>query len=566
MPSAASLMIVVSWVGLGLVFIGLGSLLRRLLRAPAVSADGLLLSFWLGWVSVLFALQLWHLVLPVGVWALVTLSSAGVVGLALSGTRPWLSLLRGVRRNWPALLLGVGVVIWLSNHALGGPRHGDSGAYFIPTVRWILEYPVVPGLGNLYIPYAFNQSYFLYVAMLDVGPFTNGSHHLANGLLILLLLARMLLGAGRIVRRRCAPDDLFYALCLPVPVGQVFSVFLTSPSPDLAIVVLGIVLSGELILMISSRGVPDRSRFHVLAITWLATGAVTVKLSIAGLAGMIVPVAFLGWLYQKQPSPRDVARMVAAGAGLVMVGFLPWVTRNVVLSGCPFFPSSFAALPVEWLVSADAVQWIQKPMNIHGPLTWIRDPRWFGSRLASLGWNQRDVLLPVGVAAVAGLVTLGVRIATRSRPDAPRVPAIVLLPTLASFGFTFAMAPMPRYSGAILWILAAQTVVLACGGAARIDGRSLRIAALVGAIGVTALPVIGGQPLLRDLKKFETMVRPALTPTELRSGLVVQVPRTRQCWAAPLPCTPEPNPGLRLRRPNELGSGFRIDPAAKPGD
>jgi hypothetical protein len=233
MLSDASLMILAAWAGLCLVLVGLGSLVRRALHSPAEDADGLILSFWLGWASLLLALQVWHLFFPVGGWALGLVVGAGVLGLAVGGSRPWLVIARGLCRNGPALILLALIAIWLSNLALTGPRHGDAGAYFVPTVRWLAEYRIVPGLGNLYVPLAFNQSYFLYVAMLDFGPFANRSHHLANGILLLALFARGLLAAQRLAvpSRARSPEDFFYAMSLPVAVGLCVSILLTLSLP-----------------------------------------------------------------------------------------------------------------------------------------------------------------------------------------------------------------------------------------------------------------------------------------------------------------------------------------------
>ena len=61
---------------------------------------------------------------------------------------------------------------------------------------------------------------------------------------------------------------------------------------------------------------------------------------------------------------------------------------------------------------------------------------------------------------------------------------------------------------------------------------------------------------------FEPMPRPGLVEMRLETGLVVQFPGQSQCcWDGPLPCTPDPSPGLRLRRDGDLGSGFVLDPA-----
>jgi hypothetical protein len=71
-----------------------------------------------------------------------------------------------------------------------------------------------------------------------------------------------------------------------------------------------------------------------------------------------------------------------------------------------------------------------------------------------------------------------------------------------------------------------------------------------------------GRPL--DPMGGEVPVVPFVTA----SGLVVNVPaRTydpppgmpNACWRAPIPCTPNPAPNLRLRRPGDLASGFAVD-------
>ena len=47
------------------------------------------------------------------------------------------------------------------------------------------------------------------------------------------------------------------------------------------------------------------------------------------------------------------------------------------------------------------------------------------------------------------------------------------------------------------------------------------------------------------------------------SGLTLHVPPRDKCWDGPLTCTTSPQPGLRLRRQNDLGSGFVVDEATK---
>ncbi len=77
--------------------------------------------------------------------------------------------------------------------------------------------------------------------------------------------------------------------------------------------------------------------------------------------------------------------------------------------------------------------------------------------------------------------------------------------------------------------------------------------------------LLAHRPLLRDLPEFEPTAAPVLTRVTLPSGLAVWLAATnRQCWDAPLPCTAEANPALRLRRPGELESGLTLQPPPHP--
>jgi hypothetical protein len=68
-----------------------------------------------------------------------------------------------------------------------------------------------------------------------------------NTLFVVALLARVLLALSRLVRKGdVAPADAFYALMLPAILPLGLDINVTSPSPDIAVWTLGIVLAGEL--------------------------------------------------------------------------------------------------------------------------------------------------------------------------------------------------------------------------------------------------------------------------------------------------------------------------------
>ncbi|HLY37002.1 MAG TPA: hypothetical protein VKU61_03130, partial [Candidatus Binatia bacterium] len=539
--------------------VGIGLLVCRAIRSPAAGADRWSLAFWLGWVSTLFALQIWHLVLPVNGQALALAAGVGALGL-IAGVRGLGSTLRSAGRGVVALGALAAIALWIANRSLEGPRHGDAGAYFLPTIRWLVEYPIVPGLANLFVPFGFNQSYFLYVAMVAVGPFVQRGYHVANGILVLALVARGLVGLQRLVlpRRRWEPADLFYALFVPVMLWFAEGIFLTTPSPDVGVFVLGVAASGELVRLLS-RPAPADARPIAVAIALLAAGGVTVKLSFAGLAAALVALALAVATFH---APRRAAGTVVVAGAVMSLGMVPWMIRNVVLSGRPFYPSTFGALDVEWRAPSDAVGWITAPMHI-GVSPWqaLRDLRWFLTRIDSLGWLGEDVLVPGAIAAAAvviGLAGFLVRL-LRRRPPQRRVSALIVLVPLASFVFIAETAPMPHYAGATFWLIALESVLIAFANGSALAAGWRRVVAGAAIVAVAGFVVARDRPLLRETRDFATPPAPRLTEMELPSGLVVQVPEYGQCWNAPPPCAPEPNPGLRLRRPGDLGAGFMID-------
>jgi hypothetical protein len=553
-------LVVAAWCLLAIAFVGIGLLVRRMLATPVTEAKDLWLTFWLGWAATLALLQLWHLLQPVRDLARLLVLALAVAGLLVGGRRPWSALLRRLPRH-PWLLAGWGLAtIWLANHALHGPRFGDSGMYFIPKIVWIEAFAVVPGLANLFVPLGHNQSFLLYSALLDTPPFVDRSYHITNSLLVWVLAARSLLGCERLLRRLAVARaaDLFYALMLPAVTSLALSLFFTSPSPDLAVGILGILLSGEVMAWLELPAGPQ-PRFAVYALVLMASAAFTVKLSIAGLSLALVPVAVLLWYRREQPSPPAAVRLLGRLLLLGALVVVPWIVSNLIVSGCPLYPSKWLALPVDWTTKLDAVGWIQRPMEIHLRDLW-HDPGWFHRRLITLGWSERSVLdaLWVSAAALGCFVPLRLWRWWRRRPSGPTT--LLLLPTVVSFGFCFLQAPMPRYQGATLWIFAAQLIVLGIGLTVLRGRWPARAAAVLLILAATLLPFFRGTDIFSPLTQFEIAGRVPVDEVRLPSGLVVNVPRgSDACWDAPLPCTPEPHPGLRLRRKGDLASGFAID-------
>ena len=62
------------------------------------------------------------------------------------------------------------------------PRDWDSYNYHAQSIRWITEYGVVKGLGNLHTRFAYNSAFLCLQALFSFHSFANKSMHSLNGL------------------------------------------------------------------------------------------------------------------------------------------------------------------------------------------------------------------------------------------------------------------------------------------------------------------------------------------------------------------------------------------------
>jgi len=546
-----------TWLVLAAVLRGLGHLVRLALGKADSRTGDWHAEAWMGWAASIVFLQIWHMFLPVDRRALNVVCAAGVTGCAV---------LAVVGRRGPARNLGpmpVWMLIfaltafWLANHSVRQPAIRDSGLYHLNAVRWAAEYPVVPGLGNLHGRLAFNNSFFLYAAMLDVGPFAHKSHQLASGLLMLLVVWRCLQGAAHVALRKTQDNmELYYALFLaPVVTWCVTSGYASSPSPDTAIYLLAVVAGGFLVAWESGD---EQGAQSVYGLTWvaiLAAAGVTVKLTFAVFAAaLLIAVSFRRWGRESANRPPAIIVPLIA----MLLALLPWMARGVIMSGYPFYPMARFGFPVEWRIDEHALitqsEWIRSwarnpaltPAETLGAWSWVWT--WVKRVAAERTFN---VVVP------CALVLAGLAIRRfRKLPDAAtgrQLRIAVAVPAVCLVAWFFS-APDPRFAGSFFWVLC---ILVLAGSLTGIDREGLRISLLLYSTVILAQNV---DPI-RFLRPWNDPGVAHVAEVEARttdSGLTVWVPKEGDlCWDAPLPCTPYFSRILELRDPTDMSKGFK---------
>ena len=556
--------ILLAWALAALALLGVGRVLQRLWGIPANAPRATSQAFWLGYGGSVAVLQLWHLALPVD-----SRAAALLAAIALAGWwRP-----PAVARLAPTTLLTlVLVVAWVANRALGPTALFDTGMYHQPSVAWANAWPAVPGLGNLHGRLAFNSGALLFDAVLDLGPLDGRSLHVANGLLVSALLVEACVAARSLKAGSRAPIDVFTIAIFPAVVHAVVRQDVRSLSTDAAVAALVLVTIRALVDLLAPPAGERRTAGHIAAVVFLASTAVTVKLSAAviGASAALVGV-WLAWRSGEE-SPRGfIARSLPAA---LLVG--GWLAHGIVLSGYPLYPATVLGLDVDWRVPLEQARaeaaWVTmsaRNLNsnvIYPGMSWLQP--WVRGVVVR---GDPFVQFTLPVLLVAGLVLAGLRAVPQARWRA------AWIPLGAGAAFWVVAAPHTRMAQGIFWSILAVSVIAWVHerpGRLRWVPRAafgIALALLAKQAGGAALratdaPFLAAADALLTRPQDGTWMAPLPLPTvrsiTLADGLVVAVPRDdNSCWTL-LPCTPHPSVGLARRRPEltpdaSLRWGFR---------
>ena len=190
-----------SWFLLFLMFSGLGFIVQRVVDQPMNTGSLWLDAFWLGWALSLLILQLWHFAFPVNdsIFVLFLL----IASLILFVQRHQLLVIVRRFKQYRLFIVIFGVVLlWMANRAIDMPTAFDTGFRDMQAVMWVDTYPIVPGLNNLFSSLAFNQSVYLYDALLDVSIWSDRAYYIATGLLMTVFLTGAIWGAIQLFRHQ----------------------------------------------------------------------------------------------------------------------------------------------------------------------------------------------------------------------------------------------------------------------------------------------------------------------------------------------------------------------------
>ena len=504
------------------------------------------------------------LAVPVGTPLLVAmLLTAGVYAYRLGKVNRAEPLLGDLFRSiqptfWVLFLLACFI-------ATEDPRNPDTPLYHLQSIMWYEQYPVVPGLGNLHGRLAFNQNVFLLFSLTSLKDLF-GQEIFSVNLLVFVIYSTYILKRLRDIHalQGFTPVWFFYLL-LGIFVFRMPN--LSSPSPDN----LSQILSFYIFTRVVDMYLDGKSEAFDQAPVLLLLGfyTFTVKLSAAPM-----PLLFLVLLlYRTGPGLMDYLRLVPA----VLLMFIPWIARNVIMSGWLVFPfPSLDLFSFDWKVPLEDVQtWkilVTGWARMAGEDNYLRAyhmsfSEWFPIWFRHLPKTSmlETVLIVLGfLVPVIGFAGMLLGRVSRS----PVLVSILLTCILGIFSWLM-LGPTFRFGAAVITV-SAFSFLLFMRPVTFGTPSFLKTHLQTWVIGLLAVMLMLRNtkalefPDLKKPVKMTRLLKPDLVPIkgqsyELRkaSNFEYFQPRLHgYCYDCSIPCTPIPDSTLALRG-GGLRQGFR---------
>ncbi|MBF0593872.1 MAG: hypothetical protein HQL22_02770 [Candidatus Omnitrophica bacterium] len=565
---ALGVFMLVLWLAWFLVFTGIGGMVFHLFFVvvgrdktrtwyeQGAGADRVFDRFWLGWAATLFLLQIWHFVLPVNIWSLVVCIFAGLAGWIWR----WRSLKSLRFGSWLytilfSLLLLI-AACWLSLQARTTLTPFDHGLYYLQQMIWAKSFPLVVGLANLQERLGFFDGFFLYATMMDVSPWVPG-FRLSVSLLMLVLLAQSIRGIVAFVELGAAVGvrQIYYALLLPpvlVKISLGFTV--NSAATDSAINILSMVSFGYFLDLLSRHSRDEEPWQNMFVITLISAAGIVIKGSFLAILLGVVTVSFLIWMRGKKRSlfGQQVVRNSIVVA--IVAAVIPFLIRNILVTGYVFYPFPHLSLPVDWRVPYNEVnltyQWVLSFSRVvfGSPQEVLKDASWIGPWFIKMMHEWTAVVIPGSLFILAGIVLWTRAVMLKAFTPVLKMWVIFSVTVVVSLLVWFLSSPSLRFMGMLL-------PVLASGGVAML----LVTFDLVKPVRVVSVLVLGLLIVVMaingkwvkpatDPRYFYAFPKVETTPFKTDSGLVTYTPvKDGQCWNSSILCSAQNKPGLMLR-------------------
>lgn len=230
----------------------------------------------------------------------------------------------------------------------------DTYSYHAQTIRWIEEYGIVPGLGNLHGRLAFNSSFLCLQALFSFHDIIGLSMHGMNGFIMWIILSYAICSVKLWRKKKVCTSD-FVRIALVSYYLRVLNI-VSSPGTDIPTMgLIGYIVCKWIDLLEEDR--KNIAPYAYLCI--LSVGVATFKLSSAMIVFLSIMPAY--WLVIKRKW-KEIALYI--GLGILIIA--PFLVRNVILSGYLIYPyPKIDLFSFDWKIPAADAEYMQRAVTVY---------------------------------------------------------------------------------------------------------------------------------------------------------------------------------------------------------
>ncbi|MBD5454386.1 MAG: hypothetical protein HDR30_08760 [Lachnospiraceae bacterium] len=207
-----------------------------------------------------------------------------------------------------------------------GIIHYDTGLYHAQSIRWIEEYGIVKGLGNLHCRLAYNSASFALSALYSFAFLGGASYHAAAGFFAFLLAVVCSELAGLKKRKSLKPSD--FARVMGIYYLLIIFDEMVSPASDYFMVLTAFYIIIRWMDLLEEN---EQTVFPYAMLCVLGVFLLTIKLSAALIILLVIkPAAAL----LREKRWKEIVLYLFLG----ILTVLPFLIRNVILSGWLVYP------------------------------------------------------------------------------------------------------------------------------------------------------------------------------------------------------------------------------------
>ncbi len=236
-----------------------------------------------------------------------------------------------------------------------GIIHYDTGLYHAQSIRWLEEYGVVKGLGNLHCRLAYNSSSFALSALYSMAFLGGQSYHCAAGFLAFVLSEICLEIIDSFAARRLRIAD--FARVMGIYYLVIIFDEMISPASDYFMVLLAFYIIIRWLDLLEEE---ERAIMPYALLCVLGVFLMTVKLSAALILLLVIYPAYY---LVKEKRGKEIVLYLATGFFVA----LPYLIRNVLLSGWLVYPfTQIDLFPVKWKIPKGVADYDAKEIQVWG--------------------------------------------------------------------------------------------------------------------------------------------------------------------------------------------------------